>query len=127
MARPGPAEQIAAHLLYASAHEPFAVAILRDAARQALAHGSADAAIAYLRCVVSGPLDPGARAEILIELGLAEKLVDLPAAVDHLREALDLIGDDKRRAQVGAHLARALFSPGARRRPSARTRRRSRC
>ena len=107
-----PAEQIAAHLLYASAHEPFAVAILRDAARQALAHGSADAAVAYLRCVVSGPLDPGARAEILIELGLAEKLVDLPAAVDHLREALDLIGDDERRAQVGAHLARALFLAG---------------
>ena len=85
---------------------------MRDAARQALAHGSADAAVAYLRCVASGPPDPGARADILTELGLAEKLVDLPAAIDHLREALDLIADGERRAQVGAHLARALFLAG---------------
>ncbi len=105
-------EQIAAHLLLCSRHEPFALAILRDAAQQSLAHGSADAAVAYLRSVIAGPLQPGVRAEVLIELGLAEKLVDLPAAVAHLREALELIDGDERRARVGAHLARALFLAG---------------
>jgi DNA-binding CsgD family transcriptional regulator len=84
---------------------------LRDAARLALAHGSADTAVAYLRCVIRGQLEPGARADVLVELGLAEKLVDLPAAIDHLGEALKLI-DASERAPVGAHLARALFLAG---------------
>jgi DNA-binding CsgD family transcriptional regulator len=108
-----PPEQIAGHLLHAdSIHDPFALEILRDAARAALSHGSADIATAYLRRALPVPVEAGARVEVLVELALAEKLIDLPAAIEHLREALALIGDDERRAQLGAQLARTLFLAG---------------
>jgi DNA-binding CsgD family transcriptional regulator len=108
------AAQIAAHLLHApSRTEPFALDVLRDAAWAARRQGAPETAVAYLRRALGEPLDAGARAGLLFELGLAEKLVDLPAAAEHLRDAWNLLaGDEERRAQVGLQLARTLFLAG---------------
>jgi DNA-binding CsgD family transcriptional regulator len=107
------AKRVAAHLLHApSRHEDFAVASLRDAARVAMGHGDAELAVACLRRALCEPLAPSARGEVLIELAVAEKLVDLPACAEHFLEARALLGDDVRCAQIGLQLARTLFLAG---------------
>jgi DNA-binding CsgD family transcriptional regulator len=107
------AQKIAAHLLHApSQHEPFAIAILRDAASTALGHGAAETAVAYLRRALCEMLGPAARADVLVELGLAETLIDPLAAAEHLREAIALLDDDERCAHAGLHLARTLSATG---------------
>jgi DNA-binding CsgD family transcriptional regulator len=107
------AQRIAVHLLHApSQHEPFAIAMLRDAARTALGHGAADTAVAYLRRACCEPLPPSVRADVLVELGLAEMLAEPSAAAEHLTEAVALLEDDECRARAGLHLARALSVVG---------------
>ncbi|MEA2137457.1 MAG: hypothetical protein QOG56_607, partial [Solirubrobacteraceae bacterium] len=106
-------ELIAAQLLYApSHHEPFALSVLRDTARAACSDGAADTAAAYLRRALREPLQTGTRVDVLVELGMVEKLIDPSAAVEHLREALALLEDDRRGAQVGRQLAQTMFLAG---------------
>ena len=107
------AELIAAQLLDApSQHEPFAVSVLREAARAACAAGAADTAVACLRRALREPVKTSTRVHVLLELAMVEKLVDLASAVEHLREALVLLEDDERRAEVGLLLARTMFLAG---------------
>src|SRR5262249_24109745 len=96
--------------LRVAAHaEPFVVSTLRQAAERALAQGAADAAVGYLTRALEEQLDPAARAEVLVELGLAERRTNGPAAVGHLRAGLELLADPARRGEVALELGRALW------------------
>jgi len=71
-ARGAPAGQIAAHVLQTEpAADPAAVALLRDAAGDALALGDAAAASALLSRAVDEPPRDGDRPAVVLELGLA--------------------------------------------------------
>jgi tetratricopeptide (TPR) repeat protein len=85
------------------------VSTLRQAAERSLAKGAAEAAVEYLTRALDEQVDPPARAEVLVELGLAERRTNGPAAVDHLRAALELLTDRSRRCTVALELGRALW------------------
>lgn len=100
-------EQIAVHLLRAPHRGSGAhVRILRDAARVALRRGASDSAVELLRRALDEPCPASERTELLVELGLAETRVDGPAAATHLSEALAVLDDPGRRAEVAVALAR---------------------
>jgi DNA-binding CsgD family transcriptional regulator len=68
--------------------------------------------VAYLtRALDERPAAPD-RAAVLIELGLSESLVSGPAAAGHLEEALALLPDPARRAEVGFMLGRTRYFLG---------------
>jgi len=46
---------------------------------------------------------------VLVELGLAERRTNGPAAADHLRYGLELLADPTRRGEVALELGRALW------------------
>jgi DNA-binding CsgD family transcriptional regulator len=104
-------ESAAVHLLrVAPQADRFVVSTLRRAAERALAQGAAEAAVGYLARALEEQPDPAARAEVLVELGLAERRTNGPAAVDHLRAGLELLTDPGRRGEVALELGRALWS-----------------
>ena len=105
-----PPENAAGHLLrVAPQADPFVVSTLRQAAERSLAQGAAEAGVDYLSRALDEQMDPAARAEVLVELGLAERRTNGPAAVDHLRAGLELLTDRKRRCTVALELGRALW------------------
>src|SRR5262245_1493245 len=70
-------EQAAAHLQATVAgRDAFVVTTLRAAARRALGQGAAEAAVGYLERTLEEVDDDATRAEVLVELGLAERLID---------------------------------------------------
>jgi hypothetical protein len=88
-----PPESAAGHLLrVAPQADPFVVSTLRQAGERSLAEGAAEAAVGYLTRALEEQIDPEARAEVLVELGCAERRTNGPAAADHLRAGLDLLG-----------------------------------
>jgi DNA-binding CsgD family transcriptional regulator len=98
------------HLLrVAPQADPFVVSTLRQAAERSLAQGAADAAVGYLTRALEEQLDSAARAEVLVELGLAERRTNGPAAADHLRAGLELLANLTRRGEVALELGRALW------------------
>ena len=105
-----PSEQVAAQLLAAPPSGwLFAVAALREAARRSLARGAPKSAVAYLRRALEEPPAQDERADVLYELGSAERLIYGPTAVEHLTEALSLMEDPQRRAETALDLGRTLF------------------
>ena len=103
-------ESAAAHLLrVAPQDDSFVVSTLRRAAERSLARGAAEAAVGYLSRALAEQIDPVARAEVLVELGLAERRTNGPAAADHLRAGLELLADRSRRCAVALELGRALW------------------
>jgi DNA-binding CsgD family transcriptional regulator len=103
-------ESAAGHLLrVAPRADSFVVSTLRQAAARSLAQGAAEAAVGYLTRALAEQIDPAARAEVLVELGLAERRTNGPAAADHLRAGLELLADRSRRGQVALELGRALW------------------
>jgi DNA-binding CsgD family transcriptional regulator len=105
-----PPESAAVHLLRVVPRaDSFVVSTLRQAAERSLAQGGADAAVGYLSRALEEQLDPAARAEVLVELGLAERRTNGPAAADHLRAGLELLADPGRRGEVALELGRALW------------------
>ena len=85
-----PPESVAGHLLLVTpGADPFVVSTLRQAAERSLAQGAAEAAVRYLTRALEEEVDPAARAEVLVELGLAERRTNGPAAADHLRDGLE--------------------------------------
>jgi DNA-binding CsgD family transcriptional regulator/tetratricopeptide (TPR) repeat protein len=103
-------EQIAGHLMLALPESDASVVErLRTAAARALAGGAADAAVAYLRRALEEPPPAELRARILLELGLAERRVDGPAAARHLAEAVELLEDPVERGEASLELGRALW------------------
>jgi DNA-binding CsgD family transcriptional regulator len=105
----GASEQAAAQLLRSPAGgEPWMIDVLRNAARDALAAGSPDSAVAYLERALAEPSEGSDRAEHLRELGLAEAAAGHPQAVQHLRAAIDGFVDPVARATTARKLARTL-------------------
>jgi DNA-binding CsgD family transcriptional regulator len=105
-----PPESAAGHLLrVAPQADPFVVTTLRQAAERSLAQGAAEAAVRYLTRALDEQMDPAARAEVLVELGLAERRTNGPAAADHLRAGLEHLTDPARRGEVALELGRALW------------------
>ncbi len=81
------------------------VALLRDAARSALAGGAPDTAAGQLRRALDEPPDPADRPAVLFELGNAEHEIGDPAAPRHLREAGETATDPLLRARAFTALA----------------------
>jgi hypothetical protein len=103
-------ERIAAQLLAVDpAGDRQVCATLRRAARVALSAGASDSAVAYLRRALAEPCPDDERAELLVELGGAERLVDGRAAITHLRQALELTTDGGRYAEIATQLAWPLI------------------
>jgi DNA-binding CsgD family transcriptional regulator len=103
-------ESAAVHLLrVAPGADSFVVATLRRAAERALAQGAAQAAVGYLSRALDEQTDPAVRAEVLVELGFAERRTNGPAAADHLRAGLELLADPARRGEVALEFGRALW------------------
>jgi DNA-binding CsgD family transcriptional regulator/tetratricopeptide (TPR) repeat protein len=101
-------EQSACHLLLVPpAADAFVVPVLRDAAGRALARGAPDVAVTYLRRALAEPPAQAEWADLLWELGAAERGVDLPACLEHLRDAVALIDDPARHAEVALDYGRA--------------------
>jgi DNA-binding CsgD family transcriptional regulator len=108
-----PAERIAAQLLATDpAGEAQVCSNLRRAADKALAAGASHSAVTYLRRALAEPCPRDERAELLVELGLAERLVDGQAAIAHLSEGLEQVTDNVRHAQVASQLAWVLSYAG---------------
>ena len=105
-----PPESAAGQLLRVTPRaDPFVVSTLRQAAERSLAEGAAEAAVGYLSRALEEQVDPAVRAEVLVELGLAERRTNGPAAADHLRAGLELLADPTRRCGVALELGRALW------------------
>ncbi|MGH2955616.1 MAG: LuxR C-terminal-related transcriptional regulator, partial [Solirubrobacterales bacterium] len=108
-----PPEQVAAQLMAIEpAGDADVVATLRAAAAEASVRGATDSATAYLRRALGEPPPADRRAEVLVELGLAEWLTDVTAATEHLAKALELTSDPVTRSLIAATLARTQFYAG---------------
>jgi class 3 adenylate cyclase/DNA-binding CsgD family transcriptional regulator len=106
----GAPERAAGHLeLVPPRGDPFVVRTLRDAASRSLSRGAPDTAVTYLRRALDEPPEPAARIEPLIELGLAERRVDVVAGATHLEEAMREVDDPTERARLALELGRSLF------------------
>lgn len=99
------AEQVALHMLRSEPEaDPGVVAVLRAAAQAACGRGSPDVAVACLRRALDEPPEPAARAEVLLELGLALALLLDPAAAEVLRQAIELMPDGPRRVTAAVRI-----------------------
>jgi tetratricopeptide (TPR) repeat protein len=108
------AEQVAAHLLQVPERGArWVVEVLRAAATTAANRGAPDAAARYLNRALVEPPEPDERAGIVLELGRLETMSDGQAAITHLREAYQLVGDPIQRAEVAQMLARTLVFTGS--------------
>jgi DNA-binding CsgD family transcriptional regulator/tetratricopeptide (TPR) repeat protein len=108
-----PADRVAAQLLATGpAGDAQVCASLRTAADRALAAGASHSAVTYLRRALAEPCPKDERAELLVELGAAERLVDGQAAIAHLREGLEQVSDNLRYAQIASQLAWVLNYAG---------------
>ena len=101
-------EQSASHLLLVPpAGDQFVTAVLGDAGRRAVRRGSAATAVTYMRRALAESPASEERGEMLWELGRAERGVDLPASLEHLGEAVELIDDPVRHAELALDYGRA--------------------
>jgi DNA-binding CsgD family transcriptional regulator len=106
-------DAVCAHLLACEpAGSDEVVHQLRAAAARAVARGAPESAAAYLRRALAETTDVSLRAVLLGELGRAEAITRDQAAVDHLREAMGLMADPARRAEVAPDLAELLLLAG---------------
>ena len=97
----GDLDAIATHLL---ASEPSGARatteLLMRAARRAHARGSPATAATYLRRALADPPAPELRAAVLKLLGVVETSLGDPAAAEHVSQALRLIREPRRRAEL---------------------------
>ncbi|MEX2196899.1 MAG: AAA family ATPase [Thermoleophilaceae bacterium] len=105
-------ERVASHLLAAhGAAEPWAAGALREAARHARARGAGRAAVRYLRGAVA-QTDGGERADVLLELAVAEAYAHDPEAPGRATEALDALAPGHERAAAAHRLGEAFGGGG---------------
>ena len=108
-----PAEHVAAQLLRAPPESvPRAVELLRDAAARAAGEAALESAVSYLTRALEEPLADDERGELLLELSAVEANVGASPVLTHLREALSLVGEGVRRAEVSLALGHALYWAG---------------
>ena len=101
---------VAAHLLLVPARaEQWVAELLQAAGSLAGRRGDTDSAVSYLRRALEEPAAVDKRPALLMELGMAEALLNLPEAVEHLREAGEHLDDPQHRAQCSELLVRALI------------------
>jgi len=104
-----PPEQVAAHLLAAPRRgQEWVAEQLREAGRTAVARGAPESGVAILRRALDEPAPAAWRPELLTQLGLAEALTEGPAAVEHLKEAYETLGNATGQALVANALVHAL-------------------
>ncbi|HEY8582390.1 MAG TPA: LuxR C-terminal-related transcriptional regulator, partial [Capillimicrobium sp.] len=103
-------EAVAVHLMLTPARADARVAaLLRDAGSAAGRRGDVDSAVSYLRRALDEPCSPEDRPGLLLELGRAEALLNLPGAVEHLREGHAHVEDPLERAESAELLVRTLI------------------
>jgi DNA-binding CsgD family transcriptional regulator len=108
-----PADQVAAHLLSMPRRgEAWVVDVLEEAARTAARRAAPESAVAYLTRALEEPPTAERRGAILLELGTAGTNTYGPLAIEHLREAYDLLDDPADRATAAFLLARTLMFAG---------------
>jgi tetratricopeptide (TPR) repeat protein len=108
-ARAAPVAAVAAHLLGSPpAADAWAVRVLREAARHAMRQGAPELAARHLQRAIEEPPPDAVRAELLLDLGAAEEDAGLPAAAEHMREAIALMEEPADRAGAALRLATAL-------------------
>jgi DNA-binding CsgD family transcriptional regulator len=108
-ADPAMRERVTAHLLACEpTGEEWVLTHLRASAREALARGAAETAVAISeRCLAERPTGEK-RAGIVHELGFAQLRLGRPEALEHLREAYDTTTDPVARITIARELAGAL-------------------
>jgi class 3 adenylate cyclase/tetratricopeptide (TPR) repeat protein len=103
-------EQVAAHLLLAPAEgDQEALATLRAAAERAIRRGAPESAVEFLQRALDEAADEEQRTDVLVELGLAERRLDVAAAARHFTRAMEHLADPARRGQVSIQLGRCLM------------------
>jgi DNA-binding CsgD family transcriptional regulator len=108
-----PADQVASHLLSMPRKgEVWVVDVLEEAARSAARRSAPESAVTYLTRALEEPPPAERRGAILLELGVAGTNTYAPLALEHLREAYDLLDDPRRRATAAFLLARTLIFAG---------------
>ncbi len=105
-----PDEVVAVHLLVVPPRgDPWAAEILQRAGGAAARKGASDSAVGLMRRALEEPPPPERRSDLLLELGLTERLVDGPAAVEHLAAAHAALTDPEARGAAAAALAWTRF------------------
>ena len=108
--RGAPAVQVAAHVMHTEpSAETDAVAVLRDAARYALALGDASGAAAFLSRALDEPPAAGDRPVVMLELGLALARAGAPEAIEPLTEIVERGVDPAAIAAAAIELSGMLF------------------
>ena len=111
--RGAPAGQVAAQVMHTEpAADPEAVALLRDAARDALALGDAAGAAALLSRALDEPPADGDRAAVVLELGQAHARAGAPEAIAPLSEIVERGEDAAAIAAAAIELSGMLFYAG---------------
>lgn len=108
-----PPGRAAAHLLRAErGGERWVVELLVHAAEQALASGVPRTAADYLCRALEEPPEPAGLGELLVLLAQAEASCGAPEAFERFEQALELIDDRRRAAEVLFLLGRRLYVLG---------------
>ena len=109
-----PADRRALHLLHTHPRrDAEVVATLRAAALIAAGRGAPDTAASYLRRALDEPPAQASRADVLLELALAEMVARRdPRAVQDLREAIAMADVPSERANAALRAGRALGAAG---------------
>jgi DNA-binding CsgD family transcriptional regulator len=109
-----PPDRLALHLLHVHPRaDAQVVATLRAAASVAVDRGAPEIAAAYLRRALDEPPPRESRAQVLLELGLAEMAAQrYPAVVAQLREAVAMIAEPSQRLSAALGAGRALGVAG---------------
>ena len=111
--RGSPVGRVAAQVMHTEpAADPGAVALLRDAARDALALGDAAGAAALLSRALDEPPLTGDRAAVLLELGQARARAGAPDAIEPLTEIVERSDDATAIAAAAIELGGMLFFAG---------------
>ncbi len=111
--RGAPAGQVAAQVMHTEpGADPGAVALLRVAAREALALGDAAGAAALLSRALDEPPADGDRSAVLLELGQAHARAGAPEAIAPLSEIVERSEDAAAIAAAAIELSGMLFYAG---------------
>ena len=111
--RGAPAARIAPHVMHAEpATDPEAVAVLREAAREALALGDPSAAVALLSRARDEPPPEDERDAVVLELGQALASAGAPEAIAPLSEIFERSEDPATVAAAAIELGDMLFFGG---------------
>lgn len=105
-----PPEVVAIHLLLVPARsEPWVADVLQAAGTVASRRGDTDSAVSFLQRALDEPAQTEQRPRLLLGLGTAEALLNMPSAVEHLSEARDHLDDPVERARCTELLVRSLI------------------